>query len=61
MKNVFGLLEKQVCDLLVCANTSKQIAQQLGISEKTVEVHRSHIMKKLDVQSAIELVRLLVT
>jgi len=52
--------EKQVCDLMVCAKTSKQIAQDLGISEKTVEVHRSNIMKKLEVQNAVELVRLLI-
>ncbi len=49
--------EREVLDLVVAGRSSKQIAQALAISEKTVEVHRSHIMKKLDVGGVAELVR----
>jgi len=38
---------------------SKQIASQLGISIKTIEVHRSHISKKLGAKSAAQLLQLL--
>lgn len=37
--------------------TSKQIADRLGISFKTVEVHRSHLMKKLNAANAANLAR----
>jgi DNA-binding NarL/FixJ family response regulator len=40
--------EKKVVQLIGCQNTTKEIAQLLFISEKTVENHRSNIMKKLD-------------
>ena len=38
---------------------SKQIASKLGISIKTIEVHRSHISKKLGAKSAAQLLHLL--
>ena len=37
--------------------TTKQIAEKLFISPKTVENHRSNILRKLDLHSTIELVR----
>ena len=37
---------------------NKQIAYELGIAEKTVKVHRGKVMKKLNVSSVAELVRL---
>jgi len=40
--------EKKVVELIGRQNTTKEIAQLLFISEKTVENHRSNIMKKLD-------------
>ena len=39
------------------ADTAKQIADKLNISQKTVENHRSNIMRKLDLHSVVELVR----
>jgi FixJ family two-component response regulator len=37
---------------------NKQIAATLGASEKTIKVHRSRVMRKLQVQSIADLVRL---
>jgi FixJ family two-component response regulator len=39
---------------------SKAIARQLDISYRTVELHRSHIMEKLQVRSVAELIRLVI-
>jgi RNA polymerase sigma factor (sigma-70 family) len=50
--------EREVLDLVVVGRSSKWVAQSLQISEKTVEVHRSHILKKLEVGGVAELVRL---
>ena len=45
-------------DLLVEGLASKVIAVKLGISYKTVEVHRAHIREKLGATSLAELIRL---
>lgn len=50
--------EKQVLSLVVDGRTSKEIARQLSISNKTVDVHRTNLMRKLEVSSFAELVRL---
>jgi two-component system response regulator TtrR len=50
--------ERQVAALVADGNLTKQIAKSLGISTKTVEVHRSHITKKLGVSSVAQLVQL---
>ncbi len=50
--------ERQVMELVVDGMLTKQIARQLGISTKTVEVHRSHVTKKMHVQSVAQLVKL---
>ncbi len=52
--------EKEVTELVVDGVLTKQIAKMLGISVKTVEVHRSHITKKLGVESIAQLVKLVV-
>jgi DNA-binding CsgD family transcriptional regulator/tetratricopeptide (TPR) repeat protein len=43
--------ERQVAWLIADGNTNRQIARVLGVSDKTVEVHVSHILKKLAVPS----------
>jgi DNA-binding NarL/FixJ family response regulator len=52
--------EEQVLDEVVQGNANKVIARRLAFSEKTVEKHRSSIMKKLQLRSVPELVRLAV-
>ncbi len=54
--------ETQVFSLLVKNKTTKEIADELGISEKTVRNHISNAMQKLGVkgraQAVVELIRL---
>jgi len=51
--------EKEVLDLILEGNMNKIIADKLGISMRTVEVHRAHIFDKMNVKTAVELARLL--
>lgn len=39
--------EKNVLDGLLCGMTNKEIGRELGISHRTVEVHRARLMRKL--------------
>ena len=50
--------EREVCALVARGMLNKQIAGELGASEKTVKVHRGRVMTKLEVGSVAELVRL---
>lgn len=50
--------EREVMNLVVQGRPNKVIASDLGVSEKTIEVHRSRVMHKLNVQSVADLVRL---
>ena len=50
--------EMEVVDLVVAGNSSKVIAKTLGISPKTVDIHRANIMRKLDVRTVAEMVQL---
>lgn len=49
--------EREVMHLVVAGLLNKQIAVELDISEKTVNVHRSQVMQKMRAQSLAELVR----
>lgn len=49
--------EKQVMELVIEGKLTKQIASTLGISTKTVEVHRSNITKKMGVRSVVHLIK----
>ena len=51
--------ERQVCDLVSRGLLNKQIAAELGTTEKTIKVHRGRVMRKLEVHSVAALVRLL--
>ena len=50
--------EREVMDLAVTGLPSKQIAQRLGISHRTIELHRSRVLEKLGVGSIVELIRI---
>ncbi len=52
--------EKEILQLIAEGYTSSEIADQLAISEKTVEKHRAHLMEKLSVRNLAGLVRLAV-
>jgi DNA-binding CsgD family transcriptional regulator len=49
--------ERQVLQLVAEGNTSKDVATILGISVKTAESHRNHIMDKLNIHDVAGLVR----
>lgn len=51
--------ECEVKDLLLEGKTNKLIGENLGISPRTVEVHRQHILKKYEVKSITQLMYLL--
>lgn len=48
--------EREIVALLASGRTGKEAATTLGISPKTVEAHRTNIMRKLDLHSVAELV-----
>lgn len=50
--------ERQVLDHVITGQLNKQIAADLGTGEKTIKVHRAHVMEKMKVDSVAELVRL---
>lgn len=50
--------ERSVLEQVVLGRLNKQIAAELGISEKTVKVHRAHGLQKLGVRGVADLVRL---
>ena len=50
--------EKQVLAGLVVGNPNKVIANELGTSPRTIEVHRARVMEKMGAQSLSELVRM---
>lgn len=53
--------EKDVLDKLVQGHPNKVVAYELGISPRTVEIHRAHIMGKFGASSLSDLVRVVLT
>jgi len=53
--------EREVLDGLVAGQANKEIALDLGMSPRTVEVHRARVMEKMAAQSLSELVRIVLT
>lgn len=60
-KSSFGQLsarEREVMSLMVKGLHNRRIAEELGISPRTVEVHKARVMEKLGAQNIVDLVRL---
>jgi two-component system response regulator FixJ len=51
--------EREVLDLMTLGKQNKAIAQDLGVSPRTIEIHRARVMEKMDAQSVAELVRMM--
>jgi len=51
--------EREVLDLMTQGKQNKSIAQDLGVSPRTVEIHRARVMEKMNAQSVAELVRMM--
>ena len=51
--------EREVLGYLVLGMTNKHIADELGISQRTVEIHRSRIREKLEARSLADLIRMM--
>ena len=47
--------EKQVLSLIAMGNSNREIAEKLGVSFKTIDQHRTNLMRKLDVHSTAQL------
>ncbi len=55
--SILSAREREVLQLLAEGHTTKQAGQQLGISPKTVEVHRTNIMEKLNIDNIAQLTK----
>jgi len=53
--------EREIMNLLIRGETSRKLAERLGLSSRTVEIHRSKIMRKLEAESLPDLVRMVYT
>jgi FixJ family two-component response regulator len=51
--------ERDVLQLLAQGRQNKVMASELGLSQRTVEIHRAHVMEKMGARSVAQLVRML--
>jgi len=52
--------ETQILDAVVSGKANKVIAIELHLSQRTVEIHRAHVMDKMEVKSLAELVKIVI-
>ena len=50
--------ERQVMEMVVNRMANQQVAAELGLSEKTIEVHRKHVMDKMQAGNVADLIRM---
>ncbi|TVQ75608.1 MAG: DNA-binding response regulator [Phycisphaeraceae bacterium] len=50
--------ETEVLERVIAGKANKEVAADLGLSEKTIEVHRSRVMKKMQALNAADLIRM---
>jgi FixJ family two-component response regulator len=50
--------EYEVFNLVATGLANKQVADELGLSEKTVKIHRGHVMQKVEARTFADLVRM---
>jgi len=53
--------EIEVLAQITAAASNKEAAKYFGISPRTIEIHRRHIMQKLGAKNAVDLVRIVLT
>jgi two-component system response regulator FixJ len=53
--------EIEVLDQISIGASSKEVARSMGISFRTVEVHRSRIMEKLGAKNSVDLMRIVLS
>jgi FixJ family two-component response regulator len=53
--------EREVLELVTQGKANKMVAGDLGVSQRTVEIHRAHVMQKMEAGSLAELVRMMMT
>ena len=53
--------ERDVLQQITAAASNKEAAKNLGISPRTVEIHRGHLMRKLGAKNSVDLVRIVMS
>jgi DNA-binding CsgD family transcriptional regulator len=53
--------EREVAQLIADGASNKEAGRRLGISPRTVELHRAHVMEKLGARNAADLVRIVLS
>ena len=59
--NLLTAREREVLERIAGGSSNKEVGRALGISPRTVEVHRARIMEKLGARNAADLVRIVLT
>lgn len=60
-ENLLTAREREVLERISEGSSNKEVGRMLGISPRTVEVHRARIMEKLGARNAADLVRIVLT
>jgi FixJ family two-component response regulator len=53
--------EREVLSQITAAASNKEAARNLGISPRTIEIHRGHIMQKLSAKNSVDLMRIVLS